>query len=204
MLEHDLATIDALDVPEPHDVFDPTELLELPEAHGAAPHHRRRHALIGAEHHQLLLEPLVHAVDRIGRDHRLELEDDRCERACAPGLKERPVQDPGVTRTDPGDVVGIGASIEEPADGIQRGLAPTDDHVASRGMVERGQAADGDTPCSFCDFERRRISGRHTRRHVGRVDHAASDGHFGRSTGDAGAEATASQVVAHRKEANAT
>ncbi len=71
-----------------------------------------------------------------------------------PGLEERPVQDPGVAWTDPGDVVGIVASIEEPADGIQRGLAPTDDHVASGGMVERGQVADRDTPCSVCDFER--------------------------------------------------
>jgi len=203
VLQGDLAAIDTLDVPEPYDVFDPTELLELPEADGAALHHRRRHGRVGAEHHLVLLEQSVHAVHRIGRDHRLELEDDRCEGACAPGLEERPVQDPGVTRTDPGDVAGIGASIEEPADGIQRGLAPADDHVARRGVVQRGELADRDTARPVRDFERCGIGGRHARRHVRRVDDAAADGHFGRPTGDARAEASASQVVGHREEANA-
>ncbi len=143
-LEDDLVGLDSLDVPEPDDVPNSTELLELPEARRPALHHGRHDGSVGAEHHPVLFEALIHLLHRLRRDHRLELQDDPREGSCLPGLEERSVQDPVVTRTDPGDVVGIDTSIEQPADGVQRGLASTHDHVPGGRVLERAEVADRD------------------------------------------------------------
>jgi hypothetical protein len=94
LLEDDLVGLDALDVTEPDDIADSTELLELPEAQRRALHHRRHDGSVGAKHHPVLFEALVHLFYRLRRNDRLELEDDPCKGAQLAGLEERSVQDP--------------------------------------------------------------------------------------------------------------
>ena len=133
--------LDALDVPEPHDVLDATELLELPEAHRPALHHGRHDGSVGAQHHLVAL---------------------RGVRTRPPPTPTRP--SPRAVRTIPSKVrdcpgwknarlrihesrgriqvmsSGSRASIEQPTDGIQRGLAPTDDHVPGGRVLDVGRA----------------------------------------------------------------
>ena len=64
------------------------------------------------------------------------------------------------------------------------------------------ELADRDAADPVGHVERRRIGRRNTRRHVGRVDDAASHRHVRHLTGHPGAEAPVAEVVAHREEAH--
>ena len=98
--------LDAPDLAEPHDALDAPQLLELVRAHGRAPEHRGRDALVDAE--QLLgrLESLEQIVDRRRLGRRLDLERDPLEQRAdeLAALREGSIQEPGLARLDPADV----------------------------------------------------------------------------------------------------
>ena len=206
MLEHDLVEVDVLDVPEAHDVVDQPELLELAGAERCALHHRRYDRAVDAEHDVARFESLVDLVDRVALGYGFELEHDALERLhdARAGLEELAVQQPGVARADPRDVVGRRAAIEEPADRVERGLAPADDDVAGGRVRDLRQLAHGNALHAVGDAERRRFACRHARRHVRRVDDSAPHGHVGDVAVEQRAEAPIAEVVAHREEPDPT
>src|SRR5215831_6322185 len=116
LLEDDPVGLDALDVAEPDDVLDAAKLLDLPNARRPALHHGRHDRPVGAEHRPRVFEALEYGFHSVRRHHGLELQDDALERAHLTGLEERAVEDPVVAWANPGDVVGIGTSVEQPAD----------------------------------------------------------------------------------------
>ena len=83
-------------------------------------------------------------------------------------------------------------------------LPAADDHIAGRRMPNLREVADGNALHAVGDGERRRLARRHTRRHVGRVDHATPHRHVGDLAGEQGAEAPLAEVVAHREEPHPT
>ena len=132
VLEHDPVGLDAFDVPEADDVLDRDGAARPPRGWPSRPSSSsaRRPGRCGASPPRLRdarTPPPPTATRPSPRAAR------RHPRMCAnAGLEERTVQDPVVARTDPGDVVGIGTAIEQPADRIQRGLSAADDDVPGR------------------------------------------------------------------------
>src|SRR5262249_61944891 len=106
-------------------------------------------------------------------------------------------------RSDPRDVDGIRASIEEPADRVRGGLAAADDDVPGGRLLQLRQLADGDAAGTLGNLERGGIRRRHTRRHGGCVDDTGSNRHLAHLAGDERTEPPVAEEVAHREEPDA-
>lgn len=171
-VEDDPIALDALDMPEAHDVPDLPDQVELVGVQHRAAEHGRPRRGVDPDHPPDVLELVEHLVEVVGLRRSLDVMGDRLERPAH--LRQRlevgPIVEPCLSWADPPNPVGVDILLQQPDAGVDGGLAATEDRdgVRCRGVVD--ETVDGHHPGRRGHRERRGARRGHRGLEVASVD----------------------------------
>ena len=156
LVEHQPGRLHVPDVPEPDDVLDRAQPVELPLGERRGLRHRGRHGPVDAQHHPGVLQAEEQVVRRCRLGRRLHGVRRHPDEDSRVRLDHRAVEHPRVAGPHPADRAGVDPVVEQPDARIGRGLARTDDHVLRRRLTQLDQVVDGHHVHAVGHAERRR------------------------------------------------
>lgn len=127
------------------------------------------HRRVDPQHMSIGFQPGEHGIAAVGAYRGFQLGDlmrDYVFEEIRPRLGIAPVDQPAVTRTDPGDRIGQNSGAQQPHGGVHRRLAAAQNEIAfrqvSRVHPQIGQGTGNDHADAVCDLKLAGVGSGHT------------------------------------------